>query len=118
MGTEGTKLMKRIIWTLIFSVVWFPPLALAQGDPTIGAEIVYDRQRHHCAQCHVGEPSALKTALRAPSFREIANEPERYTIQRLRLFLKDPHHPMGTTRLSHDEIENVIAYIRSLSKRP
>jgi len=68
--------------------------------------------RHWCAACHATGTSN-RTSDTAPAFKIIADDPAR-TPARLRLWLTAPHPPMPNPGLSRVEIEDVIAYIRSL----
>ena len=51
----------------------------------------------------------------APSFQAIADGPDTYTEQRLRSFLRQPHWPMEQFRLSLGDIDNILAYLKSLA---
>lgn len=68
-----------------------------------------------CSSCHVlANAGSAGTAREGPpTFKGIANRPEQ-TATRIRNVLIMPHAPMPDVRLSHPEIERLIAYIDSL----
>lgn len=71
----------------------------------------------YCISCHaVPGFKAPKTAaeLGAPSFAEIADDPERYSEQRLRTVLARPHFPMQKFILSPSDVNNLISYIQGM----
>jgi mono/diheme cytochrome c family protein len=86
---------------------------IAMGDQQAGRVVVQKRQ---CTQCHEREPALAKTKLRAPTFQEMAKTPERYSVDSIKMFLQDPTHPMKSIVLSDREIDDIIAYIRSLKQ--
>ena len=70
-----------------------------------------------CVNCHVVAPGQERaTSTGAPSFRDIAAQ-KSMTPMALRVFLQTPHDRMPDLHLSHDEIDDVSAYIVSL-RRP
>ena len=85
---------------------------IALGDRQSGRHVVQARQ---CVQCHEREPALAKTKLRAPTFQEMAKSPERYSADSIKVFLRDPNHPMKSIALSDREIDDIIAYILSLN---
>lgn len=87
------------------------PATAASGNPEAGAAIA----RAWCANCHLVSPDQAVARTEAPSFQTLADEPDR-TIEGLEAFLFDPHPPMPNLDLSRDQIDDVIAYILSLSK--
>lgn len=84
----------------------------AAGDVDAGRAIA-DRW---CAPCHGradGTPRPQVLSDRVPTFKTIANDKSR-SDDSLRGFLAAPHPPMPNLNLTRDEIENVVAYLRSL----
>jgi mono/diheme cytochrome c family protein len=77
-------------------------LAVAHGQ-AIASEV--------CAGCHTGGSVVQGTAV--PSFRAIAARPN-LTAERLKDIITTPRHPMPATPLGTSEIEDLVAYIRSL----
>ena len=82
--------------------------AAAAGDKDQGRRIALN----WCVECHQVEDQAPASDL-APPFPAIANDPT-YTDARLRGWLSDPHPPMPNIQLSRQEIDDLIAYLRSL----
>jgi mono/diheme cytochrome c family protein len=65
-----------------------------------------------CAQCHLVGPGGPGVDL-APPFEAIARDPAR-SDDWLRAWLSDPHPPMPDLDLTRLEIEDLLAYLRSL----
>ena len=114
LGT-GRSLLVAVVLRAIASlpvVVLAMVGALAAADPNSVKGLVAD----NCSRCHFVPPynkSGLKS-LNAPPFKELANKPEIYTETRLRTFLRKPHYPMEPIILSAKDIDNLIAFIRSM----
>ncbi|HEV7371354.1 cytochrome c [Arenibaculum sp.] len=89
-----------------------PRAALAQeaaGEPEAGRRIA----ETWCVHCHAIDPQAAVTDM-APAFEMLAQE---RTASQLAAFLTDPHGGMPPLELSRREIEDLVAYIRSLDAR-
>lgn len=85
--------------------------ALAAGDVAAGQELA----RRWCAGCHVIDRSRQGSDA-APPFVAIARQnPE--TRGWLRAWLTAPHPPMPNFNLSRRQIDDIIAYLDSLSPR-
>ena len=80
----------------------------AAGDPVSGKDIASRR----CAQCHLVDGGRTRDA--APPLPAIARDVS-WTDDRLAAFLTKPHGGMRSFSLSRQEIDNLVAYIRSLS---
>lgn len=79
------------------------------GDVANGKKIA----SQWCSQCHAtGADASAPDA--APPFPAMATDPA-YTDRRLETWLAEPHPPMPNFELSRRTIDDVIAYIRSLS---
>ena len=87
-----------------------PPTVAAQdtGDAAQGVMLA----RTWCASCHVVEPGG-RGADTAPPFVAIANDPKRPPAA-LRAWLTRPHPPMPNMNLTRAEIDDLVAYLRSL----
>jgi len=104
--------------TLIFAVLAVlsttldAPGVKAAGNPEAAKGLVAE----HCSECHAvpGYSAQGLPTVEAPSFQAIADAPDTYTEQRLRIFLVQPHWPMGEFRLSPIDIDNIVAYLKSL----
>lgn len=81
------------------------------GDPDSGRRLA----TRWCASCHIVAPGAGGSDAARP-FESIANDPN-FTDQGLRAWLADPHPPMPRLDLSRAQVEDVIAYLKSL-RRP
>lgn len=89
-------------------------LVSATGAPAVAADIQHGAQlaRQWCAACHVVPGSGNLAVLQGPPpFRDIAREE---TDAQLRLFLMRPLGPMPPLSLSRTEIDDLVAYMRSL----
>jgi mono/diheme cytochrome c family protein len=81
-----------------------------RGDARIGEALA----KRWCNECHlVG--GARKATDAAPTFESIGHDPAR-SAAHLRAFLSKPHAPMPPIPLSGTEVEDLIAYIRSLGR--
>jgi len=71
-----------------------------------------------CAECHAipGVRAPRETPGEGPSFREIAQRPDR-DARYFTAFLREDHFPMTTYRLFEQEREDVVAYLLSLRSR-
>jgi mono/diheme cytochrome c family protein len=78
------------------------------GDAQKGAMLA----RTWCTGCHVVEPGG-RGGDAAPPFMTIANDPKRSDAA-LRAWLTRPHPPMPNMNLTRAEIDDVVAYLRSL----
>jgi mono/diheme cytochrome c family protein len=86
-------------------------LALAQGSAQRGATFV----RANCARCHAVERVGASPLAIAPPFRELHR---RYPVEDLAEAFAEGittgHPSMPEYRLAPDQIEDVLAYLRSL----
>jgi mono/diheme cytochrome c family protein len=86
--------------------------ATAKADAEAGREIAV----RWCQECHIVGRSQARASDAAPSFVDLADT-ESVSRDRLRGFLAAPKHPMPPLELSGKEIDDLIAYIRSLSSK-
>ncbi len=101
--------------TILLSLAGAAALAAAPacaGDAQKGAVIA----KRWCASCHVVSKDQTSANADAPSFFDIAQR--RTDRKQLGNFLVDPHPPMPDMHLSRKEIDDIVAYIRSLDPRP
>jgi cytochrome c len=105
--TIALRPVVRVLAVLAFLA---PAGAVAQdmGDPAKGVMLA----RTWCTGCHVVEPGGRGSDA-APSFMTIANDPKRPPAA-LRAWLTHPHPPMPNMNLSRAEIDDIVAYLRSL----
>jgi cytochrome c2 len=82
----------------------------AAGDPASGKDIA----RNWCARCHLVDGGRARDA--APRLRAIAGDPS-WTEDRLAAFLAKPHGGMRSFSFSRQEIDDLVAYIRSLESQ-
>jgi len=95
--------------TAFVSLICFSPAAFA-ADAIHGAAIA----KRWCAACHLVSSDQTKANADVPSFAAIAQKKE--TNEELRSFLISPHPKMPDMSLSRSEIEDIVAYIRSLDQ--
>lgn len=87
--------------------------ALAQ-DPLGNAVMGEELARSACIDCHAIERGFRGTDITgAPSFQDVADMPSATPLS-LRVFLRSPHLTMPNFALTDDQIDDLIAYIRSL----
>jgi mono/diheme cytochrome c family protein len=82
--------------------------ANAGGDAAHGAVMA----KRWCANCHVVSADQKSAKVDVPTFADIARR--RPDDRALSNFLVDPHPPMPNLSLTRQEIDDVVAYIRSL----
>ncbi len=90
--------------------------ALLFGVPALAAdpEDGYRLAKQWCTSCHIigpGEPGSDA----ARPFVSIAQDPG-FTADGIRAWLADPHPPMPNFNLSRTEVEQIVAYLRSLRR--
>jgi mono/diheme cytochrome c family protein len=108
--------IRRSVALMVAAILAASPLPLTAqeiGDVAMGERLA----KTWCSTCHVVTPSAQTgTSTGAPTFAAIAGLPSTTPIS-LRVFLQTPHARMPDLHLSHDETDNLIAYILSLRGR-
>ena len=70
-----------------------------------------------CSQCHAVSPGQQSPNPKAPTFSAIAAEPSA-TDYSLRVFLRTTHATMPNFKIDPDDIDDLVAYIRSLKPTP
>ena len=97
---------------LLLTLLAFPGLAAAQGQPMAGEGQRIARQ--WCANCHMVSRDMPPPANDvAPSFPALAAM-STTTETGLRVFLQTPHANMPNYQLSRGETDAVVAYLLSL----
>ena len=94
--------------TLLLLLLLSTP-ALAQGDPEAGRDIV----RRWCTACHVVEPEGTGADAGPPLPALLAGK--KRSADEIRGWLADPHPPMPNFNLSRQEIDDILAYLESLT---
>jgi mono/diheme cytochrome c family protein len=82
--------------------------AQAGGDAAHGKVIA----KRWCVNCHVVSADQTSAKVDVPTFADIARR--RQDDRALSSFLVEPHPPMPNLNLTRQEIDDVVAYIRSL----
>lgn len=96
-------------------VLGWMPTALAAGDANAAKGLIADQ----CAKCHetpYTRPEQRSAAVDAPSFQAMANDAAKYSPDKLRVSLLQPHFPMQQFTLSTSDIENILAFIATLKR--
>ena len=73
--------------------------------------------QQRCAECHATKAAQQSPNPKAPAFAAIANEPSA-TDYSLRVFLRTTHATMPNFKINPDDIDDLVAYIRSLKGKP
>lgn len=69
-----------------------------------------------CSDCHVVSDKQVRVDIVGlPSFREIANNPQRTEFW-VRTFLKTPHFEMPNFVFTDEQLDHLVAYIGSLKE--
>jgi mono/diheme cytochrome c family protein len=87
----------------------FSEQALAHGDPEAGRDIV----RSWCTACHVVDLEGTGTDA-GPALPSLLAGQQR-SADEIRGWLADPHPPMPNLNLSRQEIDDILAYLESLT---
>jgi mono/diheme cytochrome c family protein len=87
----------------------FSEQTLAQGDPEAGRDLV----RSWCTACHVVDLEGTG-ADAGPALPALLAGKQR-SADEIRGWLADPHPPMPNLNLSRQEIEDILAYLESLT---
>jgi mono/diheme cytochrome c family protein len=80
------------------------------GDPAEGRAIA----ERWCSSCHVAGSRGGGTDA-VPTLESISNDPRR-SPEWVRQWLNDPHPPMPNLPLTRAQIDDVVAYLESLSR--
>jgi mono/diheme cytochrome c family protein len=67
-----------------------------------------------CAACHLVAPEQTRAVADVPSFAAVARM--KLPAESLKAFLSDPHPRMPDMSLTRSEIDDIVAYIRSLDR--
>jgi hypothetical protein len=87
--------------------------AYAGGSPDAARPIISE----NCVACHDVPGFKAKYGradVNAPPFQSIADRPEIYSDEQMRRFLRQPHFPMEKFVLSSTDLDDIIAFIKSL----
>ena len=84
--------------------------ARAQGDPEVGRELA----QRWCTSCHVVDHEGHGVDA-GPALPALLGDRQR-TEDELRGWLAAPHPPMPNFDLSRQEIEDIVAYLASLTE--
>jgi mono/diheme cytochrome c family protein len=87
----------------------FSEQVLAQGDPEAGRDLV----RSWCTACHVVDLEGTGTDA-GPPLPALLTGKQR-SADEIRGWLVDPHPPMPNPNLSRQEIDDILAYLESLT---
>lgn len=103
MELRSGRLLAAVAWPLL---ACGPALA---ADAKHGGVIA----KRWCAACHVVSSEQQSASADVPPFADIARR--RTDPKALAAFLADPHPKMPDMHLTRREIEDIVAYIRSLN---
>lgn len=99
--------MVRMILTLGFAML---ALEAAHADEVSDGRALAEQW---CAGCHLVSPEQTVGGDGAPAFATIAADTTKSDAA-LAAWISDPHPPMPNPGLSRDQIDAVIAYLRSI----
>jgi cytochrome c len=103
------RALAKILPALLLSAVAVANAAPAETDASPGAQIA----QRWCVNCHViSSAQTGAVAQGPPTFLTIAKSG--MSNDQLRAFLSHPHGAMPDLALTRNEIDDLIAYIRSL----
>ena len=102
--------MLRAVWVAVILMSAAAPVR-AQGDPAVGQELAL----RWCTSCHVVDEQG-HGADAGPALPVLLGDGQR-TADELRGWLAAPHPPMPDFDLSRQEIEDIVAYLESLTEQ-
>lgn len=109
--TFGRFVVARSIALVVAIALAVPPGNRGHAaDPQDG----YRLAKQWCTSCHIVGPNEPGADAARP-FASIANDPL-FTEDGIRAWLADPHPPMPNLNLSRLEVEQIVAYLRSLRR--
>lgn len=108
---KGLSIAAALPFVFLATLSSGPGHAAMAGDPTIGHQL----SRQLCTGCHTVDAIGPGTDA-APPFLRIARD-RGQDRKWLRSWLTAPHPQMPDMNLSPMEIENIVAYLDSLTKR-
>jgi len=101
----------RSLVALLMAVI-LPGIARAAGDAARGQSLA----QVWCANCHLVEGGGAVAKDVAPPLAEIARRGRPDQID-ARTFLTAPHPPMPNFDLARPQIDDIVAYLKSLAAR-
>jgi mono/diheme cytochrome c family protein len=104
---------RRLVAALASAVV-LAALSHTDAFAAGSAEAGKDLAERWCASCHQIAPDAAASDV-APSFPTLVREKDG-DFSWARAWLFDPHPPMTGIRLSNREIDDIVAYLKSLPR--
>ena len=109
--TYAPKVLAGVLLLIAVTGPTMATRAQTAGNQEAGHRLV----QRWCAECHVVDTSGQGSDA-APAFTEIAQQHGK-DEHWLRAWLTAPHPPMPNLNLSRVQIDNIIAYLRSLEPR-
>ena len=101
---------KLLIWLTAAMVLAAAPSVYAAGDALEGERVA----KRWCSGCHVVDRRG-RGGDGAPAFVDLANNPAK-SEHYLKNWITNPHPPMPNFNLSRRVVDDLVAYIRSLSQ--
>jgi cytochrome c2 len=108
-GKNMSRVLAKILPALLLLIIAVAQAAAAETNASAGSRIA----QRWWVNCHVISSAQTGTVTQGPpSFPTIAKSG--MSNDQLRAFLSHPHDAMPDLALTRDEIDDLIAYIRSL----
>lgn len=101
------SLHRTLVAATLVSFTALPAAGQPAGDAAAGRRLA----ERWCASCHAVAPGRASDT--APAFATMARDPKR-TEAYLRAWLQRPHPRMPDFNLGRDEIDDLLAYLRTL----
>jgi mono/diheme cytochrome c family protein len=107
--------MKTMLLTVVLVLTLVAP-TLAQDPPAGPPDATRGKALagRWCAACHLVQ--LRLTTIDPPTFTAIANDPSK-TPDYLRHFFASPHKDMPPIQLTAPQVEDIIAYLRTMKNR-
>jgi mono/diheme cytochrome c family protein len=101
--------------------LWAGALMMLHAGGAHAADVASGQKlaRTFCVTCHVVAPGVGPAQMTAgiPTFMAVASKPDQ-SAAKIKGFLLNPHPPMPQMQLTVFELDNLAAYILSLTEKP
>ena len=100
---------------IVFAALILPSIAHAQDATVRRGKVIVER---NCARCHAVGRQGTSPLAKAPPFRELSRRyPVDFLAESLAEGITTGHKEMPAFQFKPNEIEQILAYLRSLSPR-
>ena len=114
MARRDRLLIRLSLLAAVMAVtVAVPARAADTGDAGFGKLLA----QTWCSSCHAISGAQRRSSDTAPPFALLVAGPQGLSDAHLRGWLHDPHPPMQGITLSRQQVDDIVAYLRSLASK-